>query len=111
MSYNGVQIPTPTEGLKIAYNNIETVNQSETGTDLVSITRLKKRVYSFTLQITPFWLERVQAIAGQESSTQTFDGESITGRLRLISAELVKDSERLTTTNGLYIITAEFTEI
>lgn len=111
LSYDGTQIPTPIDGLDIEVTNIENVNQSESGTDLVSVVRLQKKTFNFSLQLTKFWLTKIKALALATSSTQTFDGENITGRLRITKIQLVKDSEKVEETNGLYIVECQFMEI
>ena len=42
LKINGVSIPNPIDGFKIDYDEDETVNMSEAGTELVRVRRLNK---------------------------------------------------------------------
>lgn len=111
ISINGNQIPTPVGDLDISITDIENEKQSEAGTDLVSVTRLGKRVFSFTLQLTSNWKARIKNFAELPACELTFDGETISGRLRASSYKLIENSNLVENTSGLWIVSLTFKEV
>lgn len=111
MTIGGLSIPNPKSGLKIAYNNIEKTAQSEAGTDLVLITRLMKRTFSFNAQVTSEWYSKYRTLCATSTTTLVYLGESITVRARLSSASLSKDSEYANGTDGLWTLGIQLIEV
>ena len=111
MTLGGLPVPNPQKGIKIAYNNIEKTAQSEAGTDLVLVTRLMKRTFSFTAQVTSAWYDNFKTICANGTSTFVYQNESITVRARLSSAQLAPNSEYADGTDGLWTLGITLTEV
>ena len=110
MTINSLSIPNP-QGLKIGYNNIEKTQQSEAGTDLAIVTRLKKRTFSFSAKCTSDWKSKFETICGLTQTTLVFNGESITVRARIDSANMEKYSEYADRTDGLWTLGIKLIEV
>ena len=106
---NGQLIPTPAT-LSEGFDNIEEVNMSEAGTERVIITRLQKRSYSLTFQVTQYWKDKLLLYGRQASvSIQIGTENPLTGRFRITSSKFEKNSEFYATT--LHTVQATFTQI
>lgn len=106
---NGVTIPTPATYSQ-TYTNIEEVNQSEAGTDRVIVTRLLKRSYNFTFQVTDFWRQRLLAYGNTMTATLQIGSEnSMTGRFRITGDEMQRNSNMSST--QFYTVRATFNQI
>lgn len=111
MTINSLPIPNPQSGIKIGYANIEKTNQSEAGTDLAIVTRLQKRTISFSAKVTSEWKKRFEDICALTQTTLVMNGETITVRARLDSANLEKYSEYAQRTDGLWTLGIKLTEV
>lgn len=110
LSFNSVSIPNPKD-FNIKFQNIETVRQSEAGTDLGIVTRLQKRTFNCSFDCTSTWLAQFKAMCSLTSGTLLYQSESITCRARITSQKLAKNSEFTARTEGLWTISVSFTEV
>lgn len=111
LKINGVSIPNPIDGFKIDYDEDETVNMSEAGTELVRVRRLNKRTFSGKWHLTSFWLKKFEEWCTSNTVTVTYQGQSYTCRMRGFSPTLAKNSEYVETSDGLWEISPTMTEI
>ena len=110
LKINGEAIFNPTS-LQIADTNIEQTKQSEDGHDLVTITRLCKRTFTFAFTATSTGYAKIKTWCAMASVTLTWNSESIVGRLRLTGSQLMPDSEYCARTDGIWTLNVTFTEI
>lgn len=111
MTIGGLQVPNPKDGIQISFTNIEQTTQSEAGTDLAVVTRLQKRTFAFTANVTSFWLEKYLTLCGLAQTTLIFNSESITVRARVESASMVADSAYAANTDGLWTVGIKLIEV
>jgi hypothetical protein len=111
MTLNGVSLPNPKDGITISYQNIERTAQSEAGTDLAVVTRLKKRTFSWTAYVTSEWKAKYETICGLTQCTFVFNSETITVRARISGATMSPDSEYADRTNGLWTLGIQLIEV
>lgn len=111
MKLNGISIPNPGQGMQIAYQNIERTAQSEAGTDLAVVTRLKKRTFSWNTQVASDWKATYETICGLSQTTFVFNGETITVRARITGATMAPNSEYADRTNGLWTLAIQLIEV
>ena len=112
LKINNVVIPNPKiDGFSESPQVIEQVNQSETGKDLVSVTRSSKLVLSMTFNVTSLWKEKLDGYARLLSVTLTYNGTDYVGRLRPNGNTLVGNSAHTSGTSGLWTCSYTFTEI
>lgn len=93
------------------YTNIENENKSESGYDLVMVTRLQKRSWELTLQVSNEWLTTLKSWAMKNRNTIKYKGETIDVRTRIQSAQTAPNSEFSSLSNGFYTVTLSFIEI
>ena len=110
LKINGSAIFNPTS-LQIADTNVETVKQSEDGHDLVAVTRLCKRTFTFSFTATSTGYATIKTYCEMASVTLTWNSENIVGRLRLTGAQLMENSEHVDRTNGIWSLSVTFAEI
>lgn len=110
LTYNSTALPNPDQ-MTIDYENVENVVRSEAGTDMAIVTRLQKRIFTCTFNVTSAWLATIKAICATTSGTLGWNGETFTVMARISNASLQPYSEHLARTNGLYVITVTFTEV
>lgn len=109
---NGEKIPNPKpDGLTENYQVIEQVNQSETGHDLVAVTRSSKLVLNMTFQLSSRWKNKLDVYSKLLSVTCNYKGVDYTGRLRPNGNSLFAYSELTGGTEGLWTCSYTFTEI
>ena len=108
---NNIYLPNPQDGITIAYQNIETVGQAESGVDLVTVTRLKKKTWSWTAYATSEWLAQYEYLCGLSQCTLTLGGNTYTVRARLGQATMSPSSEYADRTEGLWSITIQLIEV
>ena len=109
LSINGNKIPNPTS-FGISYTNVETVKTAEDGKDVGTATRLGKRTFDFAFTSTSRGRDKIKTYCLLAQSTLTYQGENITGRLRLKSEKLLSGTEYLDRTDGLYTLSVSFAE-
>lgn len=93
------------------YNNIENTALSEGGTDLVNVTRLQKRTWTTSMQVSDYWLGIIKKCAMQSENKIQFKGETVKVRTRIASAALAQYSEYSSESNGYYTVAVSFIEI
>lgn len=111
LKINGVSIPNPVSGFKVQFDEDETINLSEAGTELVRVRRLNKRVFSGTWNLSSFWLKKFEEWASEDSVTVTYQGQDYTCRLRGYAPQLANNSEHTSGTEGLWKLSPTMTEI
>lgn len=111
MTLNGVSLPNPKDGISISYQNIERTAQSEAGTDLAVVTRLKKRTFSWTAYVTSEWKAKYESICGLTQCSFVFNSETITVRARVSGATMQANSEHADRTNGLWTLGIQLIEV
>lgn len=104
------KLPNPIE-ITENYTNIENENKAESGYDLVMVTRLQKRSWEMTLQVSNEWLATIKSWAKKNRNTIKYKGEIIDVRTRINSAQLAQYSEFSELSNGFYTVTLTFIEI
>lgn len=108
---DGEALPTPAT-FSDESELLEEENLSEAGTDLVMIIRENKAVFSFTVQVSSRWRDKIKAYTRQATCSLTFDGQTYHGRLRKAGAfELAERSNLTENTNGLWTCPLIFKEI
>lgn len=103
-------IPNPNE-FSITYENIENVNISESGSDLVNVTKLQKRTWSLSINATSLWRARYLELTRRSQTTLTMNDETVAVRCRIDSERLVQNSELANNTDGLWVINISIMEI
>ena len=110
LKVDGVSLPT-TSSFKYSFDEKETVNTSEAGTDIVSVIRLDKHIFEATWQLTSSWLDQFERFCKKKSVMLTYREKKYECRARGFSPELVEHSESIEGTDGLWKISITFTEI
>lgn len=110
LKINNIALPRTT-GFDYELESIETVNQSEAGTDLVVATRLDKHIFKADWTVSSFWLSKFEEICKNRLVTLTFNGTDYTCRARGFAPTMVEDSETIENTDGLWEISLTFTEV
>lgn len=112
LKINNEVIPNPKlGGFSKTLNLIETVNQSEAGSDLVSVTRTEKPIFNMTFDLSSVWRDKLDSYAKLLSVNFTVDGVNYVGRFRAGSQSLVENSAHTDGTQGLWTCTYTFTTI
>ena len=110
LKINDTELPIP-GSWSSSYETIETINTSEAGTDLVSVTRLDKINASATFNVMSDMKEMLKAYSQKLSVTVTISGTKHTCRIRNYKETLVKDSYTLAVTQGIWSVSFDITEI
>lgn len=98
-------------------NVIESVNTSESGTDIINVVRYDKLTINAEFGCSDQWAKTFREFSLLDSFVLTRydvisgDEEERTVRMRNYSQTLIKDSETLAGFNGLYNITFDLEEI
>lgn len=108
---NNEAIPNPVDGFGYDFTPDETISLSEAGTELVRVRRLDKRVFKGTWHLTSFWKDKFEEWAQQSAVSLYFEGHTYQVRMRDYNPQLVPNSEWVSTSEGLWIISPTFTEI
>ena len=112
LKINGEDIPNPKEGgFSIAPGFVENVNTSEAATDLVTVVRTAKPVFTMNFQLSSMWKAKLDAYSRLLSVTLTYNGQNYVGRLRAGSQGLVGNSAHTEGTDGLWNCAYTFTTI
>lgn len=110
LTIDGVTMPRTT-GFNYELEPVETVNQSEAGTDLVVNTRLDKHIFTIDWKVTSFWLDKFEKICTKNTVTLNYQGENYVCRARGFAPNLIEDSELIENTDGLWEISLTLTEV
>ncbi len=109
ISYNSINLPIGV--FKISYSNIEKNNTSEAGTDITNVVRLQKRTFSITYSADSYLLNQLLQITNQPEGIFHYMEEDIPVRARISNSDLLKKSEIVPNTNGLWNVSLQFIEI
>lgn len=115
MYFNTTEIPFPSSFTE-SYDTIESVNQSEAGTDLVNVTRYGKLTATMTIKCLPDVLADITAFATEDSFTFrrwnpiTGAYENRTVRMRNLQVALVSGSQDLSEVDGVWSISFSLEE-
>ena len=113
--FNGEKIITPTSWSE-SYAVVENVNETEAGTEQVSVTRYGKLSVSASFQCSSRWAGKLKAYSHEDSiRVSLFDIESngysdYSMRIRGFKAEPKMDSYRVSRSNGLWNISFNLEE-
>lgn len=104
---DGVNLITPTSWNE-SYSTIESESTSEAGTSMVEVVRMDILTATASFQVSSRWLHILYELSLKSEMTltkydpRTNGTRTRTVRIRDFSAEFVKNSEKLRTTNGLW---------
>lgn len=110
ISIDSLGIPNPIN-MSIEPGTVEEVNQSEAGTDLVTVVRTSKPVFNFTWQADSKLLDLLLEFSATRTVTLGHRSQTYDGRFRVTGYELVEGSYRTEGTAGLYTVNATFITI
>lgn len=103
---NGTVMPNPTEYSE-QFENLEKVNKSEAGTDLILVQRLMKLNVTMTFQVSRMMYDKIKQFCTLMTCDFYMDGTRYVGRLRLTGGNLEPESYN---TDGYWTISVTFTE-
>lgn len=109
LKFNNTIFPNPITPTMTS-KTIENVTQSEAGTDLVVVVRPSKKSWSFSFNLTSKTKDILKALCLEESVTMKYMGTTYTVRVRDYQEKLVKDSEWIERTDGLFECSVKVTE-
>lgn len=95
-SINNTALPIPASWAE-TYETIENVNQSEAGTDLCSLIRANKLSVTITSNLTELQKTALLSYSAAGTVSVKINGVTKTMRLRNVTADRVRFSERLAT--------------
>ena len=111
-TYPDLFMPTPKNPPSIRYANNESISLSEAGTEIGVITRLQKKTIQITWIINSDLYEEVEKRCLCSTSIIQFGPQTpITVRARITAANLLKGSEWIQRTDGLWSVTVQFVEV
>ena len=112
LKINGTSIPNPVPGtFQIQFDADETIDLSEAGTELGSVRRLDKRIFSGDWHVSSFWLKILEDFCKLRTVTLRYQGQDYTVRARGYNPKLASYSEFTESTEGLWSLKLTFTEI
>lgn len=106
---NGIAIPNPVSN-SIQYENVENVNTSEAGSDLINVSMLGKRRWNLTCNCSSYWKNIYEQLGLMLQTTMEIDDEEIDVRVRINSIDLVENSEHSQNTDGLWEVSLTISE-
>ena len=109
LKFNGVIFPRPISPSRTS-KTIENVNQSEAGTDLITIVRTSKNSWNFTFNLTSRTRDFLLSLCSDESTVMLYQGVSYNVRVRDFNEKFVDGSEWIDRTNGLFVCSVKVTE-
>lgn len=111
-TYPDLYMPPPKNPPSIRYANNESISLSEAGTEIGVITRLQKKTIQITWIINSDLYEEVEKRCLRSTSIIQFGPQTpITVRARITAANLLKNSEWIRRTDGLWSVTVQFVEV
>lgn len=110
LKLGGVFIPNPIDFAE-NYTDIENIGNSESGRELVMVTRLQKRSWTLTFQSSSYWLGELKTLCADPSTTLLYNGETITVRARLTGATMAQHSNMNPESDGYFTVSMTITEI
>ncbi len=109
LKFNGTDFPNPTS-VTMTSSTIENVNQSEAGTDLVTMVRASKKSWNMSFNLSSKFKDVLKALCLLETVTMNYMGASYTVRIRDFNEQLVQYSEWASNTDGLFVCTVKVME-
>ena len=109
LKFNGVTFPRPISPSRTS-QTIENVNQSEAGTDLVTVIRTSKNKWNFTFNLTSRTRDILKALCSDESTTMLYQGVEYNVRVRDFNEKFVDGSEWIERTDGLFVCSVKVME-
>lgn len=109
LKFNGSDFPNPTS-VTMTSDTIENVNQSEAGTDLVTMVRASKLSWSMSFNLSSKTKDVLKALCREETVSMLYMGTTYTVRIRDYNEQLVANSEWATNTDGLYVCSVKVME-
>lgn len=109
ITINGISIPNPTS-LSISDANVETIKVAEDGYDVGNVSRLGKRTFNFSFNSTFYGKKKIRDLCLLAQVNLTFNGEQMSGRLRIKDEKMVAGSEMIARSDGLWTISVSFME-
>lgn len=109
LKFNDEIFPNPVSSNKTS-KTLENVSQSESGTDLVTVIRPSKLIWTFSFNLTPAKKNLLQEICEEESTSMFYQGKTYQVRVRDYSEQLVEGSEWLSAVDGLFSCSVKVTE-
>lgn len=103
---NGIAMPNPTEYSE-QFENLEKVNKSEAGTDLILVQRLMKFNATMTFQVSTMMKDKITQFCNLMTCDFYMNGTRYVGRLRLSGCNLEPESYN---TDGYWTISVTFSE-
>lgn len=110
LKFENVALPNP-KSFSIAYENKENLKDSETGTTIGTVTRLQKRTFNCSFDVSSRWAATIRSLCNLSQGSLVYKGETITCRARLTNDTLAQYSEYAERTDGLWTITVAFSEL
>lgn len=117
IKFDGTAIPFP-NSYDISNSVIENVNESEAGTDIVQIKRMKKMTISLSFRLMDSYLAFFEGYAYSNSTITVSIYDAVakayttkTMRLRDFKYKLVEKSELVNNINGMYDISFSLIEM
>lgn len=111
LTFNNVVIPNAIT-MSEEYDNIENVNQSEEGTDLINVVRLQKLSLSCKFNCSSYWKNQLLTLAALSDATLVYNSTTYNNvRFRITSCGLVENSEDVANTDGLWEVSGVFSEV
>ena len=118
---NALTVDNPQGGFKLGFQTLETVQQSEAGTDMITVLRMKKRTLSFQAQCNAKMFYdyidpsgKFYVGAGLRKVVYPDSGTAALSRVRIKNASWVYDSERTCSfgsIKGCWQVDIEITEV
>lgn len=109
LEFNNTIFPNPVS-VTMSSKTIENVSTSEAGSDLVVVVRPSKKAWSMSFNLTSGTKNILKALCLEESVTMKYMRTSYTVRVRDYQEKLVKDSEWIERTDGLFECSVKITE-
>lgn len=109
LKFNNTIFPNPVSA-SMTSKTLENVTTSESGSDLVVMIRPSKKSWSLSFNLTSKTKDILKALCLEESVTMSYMGTNYTVRVRDYQEKLVKDSEWIDRTDGLFECSVKITE-
>ena len=109
LKINGIQMPNPNPGtFKGKLNPTENIYFSEAGTRKSNVVRLDRPSWECSFNCSGTMKDKILDLCKKPSVVCSVDGVSYEGTLREKTHSLVKDSEFVKGTQGLWVVSVEF---
>lgn len=109
LSFDSATFPNPIAPTK-TMNPVETVTQSEAGTDLVVVARSAKHTWNMAFELSYEKKTKLESVCKKNKVTMVYQGKTYYVRVRNYQEKTVDGSEWLSNANGLYQVSVNVTE-